>query len=78
MNDGTGAVAYAVTLAILTGGQMTIADIFDALTAADRPYKPAVPVHRALGILESEVKSGKCDADLFRVFVGAEIYKRVI
>jgi HD-GYP domain-containing protein (c-di-GMP phosphodiesterase class II) len=57
---------------------LTIADIFDALTAADRPYKPAVPVHRALGILESEVKSGKCDADLFRVFVGAEIYKRVI
>jgi HD-GYP domain-containing protein (c-di-GMP phosphodiesterase class II) len=57
---------------------LTIADIFDALTAADRPYKAAVPVHRALGILEGEVKAGKCDADLFRVFVGAEIYKRVL
>ena len=57
---------------------LTIADIFDALTAADRPYKPAVPVHRALGILEGEVKAGKCDADLFRVFVAADIYKRVI
>jgi hypothetical protein len=55
---------------------LTIADIFDALTAADRPYKAAVPAQRALGILESEVKSGKCDADLFRVFVEAEIYKR--
>jgi HD-GYP domain-containing protein (c-di-GMP phosphodiesterase class II) len=55
---------------------LTIADIFDALTAADRPYKAAVPVHRALAILESEVKTGRCDADLFRVFVGAEIYKR--
>jgi len=57
---------------------LTIADIFDALTAADRPYKAAVPVHRALGILEGEVKAGKCDADLFRVFVSAEIYKRTI
>ena len=57
---------------------LTIADIFDALTAADRPYKAAVPVHRALGILESEVKAGRCDADLFRVFVDAEIYKGVL
>src|SRR6185503_17298630 len=37
---------------------MTIADIFDALTASDRPYKRAVPVDRALGIIESEVKAG--------------------
>jgi len=54
---------------------LTIADIFDALTAADRPYKAAVPVPRALAILESEVKAGKCDADLFRVFVDAEVWK---
>lgn len=40
---------------------LTIADIFDALTASDRPYKPAVPVPKALAILESEVKAGKCD-----------------
>jgi len=57
---------------------LTIADIFDALTASDRPYKSAVPVGRALGILEGEVKSGKCDGDLFRLFVEAEIYKRVL
>ena len=57
---------------------LTIADIFDALTAADRPYKAAVPVSRALGILEGEVKAGKCDADLFRVFVDAEVFKRVL
>jgi HD-GYP domain-containing protein (c-di-GMP phosphodiesterase class II) len=57
---------------------MTIADIFDALTASDRPYKKAVPIDRALSIIESEVKAGKCDADLFRVFVGGEVYKRVI
>jgi HD-GYP domain-containing protein (c-di-GMP phosphodiesterase class II) len=57
---------------------MTIADIFDALTASDRPYKKAVPVDRALGIIEGEVKLGKCDPDLFRVFVEGEVYKRVL
>jgi HD-GYP domain-containing protein (c-di-GMP phosphodiesterase class II) len=57
---------------------MTIADIFDALTASDRPYKKAVPIDRALAILDSEVKAGKCDGDLFRVFVEGEIYKQVI
>ncbi len=57
---------------------MTIADIFDALTASDRPYKKAVPVDRALGIIESEVKAGKCDPALFRVFVEAEVYKKVL
>jgi HD-GYP domain-containing protein (c-di-GMP phosphodiesterase class II) len=56
---------------------LTIADIFDALTAADRPYKPAVPVPKALAILESEVKAGRCDAELFKVFVGGEIYRKV-
>ncbi|MES1165417.1 MAG: HD domain-containing phosphohydrolase [Verrucomicrobiota bacterium] len=57
---------------------MTIADIFDALTAADRPYKKAVPVDRALSILDGEVTAGKCDPTLFRVFVEAEIYKKVL
>ena len=57
---------------------MTIADIFDALTASDRPYKKAVPIDRALGIIESEVKAGKCDAALFRVFVEGEVYKKVL
>ncbi len=56
---------------------MTIADIFDALTAKDRPYKRAVPLDRALDILGSEVKSGKCDADLFRLFVDAKVWLRV-
>jgi HD-GYP domain-containing protein (c-di-GMP phosphodiesterase class II) len=57
---------------------MTIADIFDALTASDRPYKKAVPIDRALGIIESEVKAGKCDPALFRVFVEGEVYKKVL
>jgi HD-GYP domain-containing protein (c-di-GMP phosphodiesterase class II) len=57
---------------------MTIADIFDALTASDRPYKKAVPVDRALGIIEGEVQAGKCDAALFAVFVDSQVYKLVL
>jgi HD-GYP domain-containing protein (c-di-GMP phosphodiesterase class II) len=56
---------------------MTIADIFDALTAADRPYKRAVPLERALSILEMEVSTGKLDRDLFDAFVGAEVYRKI-
>ena len=40
---------------------MTISDIFDALTATDRPYKAAVPVERALDILDQEAKAGALD-----------------
>jgi HD-GYP domain-containing protein (c-di-GMP phosphodiesterase class II) len=54
---------------------MTIADIFDALTARDRPYKRAVPVERALDIIGQEVKSQLIDPELFRLFVDAKIYK---
>jgi HD-GYP domain-containing protein (c-di-GMP phosphodiesterase class II) len=57
---------------------MTIADIFDALTASDRPYKKAVPVDKALGIIEHEVKTGKCDPELFRIFVEAKVWTRVL
>jgi HD-GYP domain-containing protein (c-di-GMP phosphodiesterase class II) len=57
---------------------MTIADIFDALTASDRPYKKAVPVEKALDIIRFEVKDGKCDSELFRIFVEAKVWHRVI
>jgi len=53
---------------------MTISDIFDALSASDRPYKKAVPVERALTILEQTVKDGELDADLFGLFVEARVY----
>lgn len=55
---------------------IAIADIFDALTASDRPYKKAVPTERALDILEIEVKAGKCDPDLFRLFVEAKCWEK--
>jgi HD-GYP domain-containing protein (c-di-GMP phosphodiesterase class II) len=55
---------------------MTISDIFDALAAADRPYKKAVSVERALEILELSVGQGELDAALFAIFCEAEIYRR--
>ena len=57
---------------------MTIADIFDALTAADRPYKKAVPVDRALDIINMEVKGGKIDSELFRLFCESKLYEPVL
>ena len=55
---------------------MTISDIFDALTAADRPYKRAVPLPRALDIMAQEVKGGMLDENLFQLFVEAKAYER--
>jgi HD-GYP domain-containing protein (c-di-GMP phosphodiesterase class II) len=55
---------------------MTISDIYDALTASDRPYKAAVPTPKALAILEDEVKHGKVDKHLFDVFVESKVYQR--
>ena len=40
---------------------MTISDIYDALTASDRPYKRAVPTERALDILSMEMNDGLLD-----------------
>jgi|TARA_B110000902_G_C14116864_1_gene516561 HD-GYP domain-containing protein (c-di-GMP phosphodiesterase class II) len=42
---------------------MTVCDIFDALTAPDRPYKRAISLERALDILQAEAKQGFLDND---------------
>lgn len=57
---------------------MTIADIFDALTAADRPYKRAMTIERALSILADEVKGEMLDPDLFKVFVEAKSFEKKV
>jgi hypothetical protein len=54
---------------------MTISDIYDALTARDRPYKRAVPVERALDIIGQEVKSQLLDPVLFQLFIEAKIFQ---
>jgi HD-GYP domain-containing protein (c-di-GMP phosphodiesterase class II) len=55
---------------------MTISDIFDALSAADRPYKKAVSTDRALQILGFAVKDGELDPNLFQLFVDAKVYEK--
>ena len=54
---------------------MTISDIYDALSATDRPYKRAVPRERALDILHDEAERGMIDGDLLRLFREAEIFR---
>lgn len=53
---------------------MTIADIYDALTAPDRPYKQAVSETRALDILQAEARAGKLDGALLAVFIESGAY----
>lgn len=54
---------------------MAISDIFDALAAADRPYKPAVVADRALDILRSEAGTGRIDGTLLDLFIDAQVYR---
>lgn len=54
---------------------MTISDIYDALTAKDRPYKPAVKTETALGYLEEEAKLGQLDLELLDLFIEAKVYE---
>ncbi|MSP92695.1 MAG: GAF domain-containing protein [Myxococcales bacterium] len=62
----------------LESRMMAVADIYDALTANDRPYKRAVPHEQAIGILEREVKGGQLDGDVFEAFVSYGVAERVL
>ena len=55
---------------------MTISDVFDALTASDRPYKKGMSVERALDILDKEfAQRGKVDPLLLDVFIQKRLYE---
>jgi HD-GYP domain-containing protein (c-di-GMP phosphodiesterase class II) len=58
----------------LPAKMMAIADIYDALTAADRPYKKAVPKERALHILDLEAEDNHIDTELLRIFKSHTVY----
>jgi len=57
---------------------MAIADVFDALTARDRPYKGAVPLDRSLSILEEEAREGSLDRPLLDLFIAARVFERTV
>jgi HD-GYP domain-containing protein (c-di-GMP phosphodiesterase class II) len=74
--DGTGYPRGLAQADIpLPARMMTISDIYDALTAPDRPYKLAVSVERALDILGAEARANKIDAGLLRVFIESGAYR---
>jgi hypothetical protein len=52
---------------------MSISDVYDALTASDRPYKKAVPHPLALKILDEEAQRGQLDRQLVDLFREAEV-----
>lgn len=56
---------------------MGIADIFDALTAQDRPYKPALPLAKALNILKMDADNNALNKDLVNLFESKEVYKTI-
>ena len=59
----------------LGGKILAIVDIFEALTAKDRPYKPAIPIEKALKILDDEEARGGIDSKLYALFKDRRIYR---
>jgi HD-GYP domain-containing protein (c-di-GMP phosphodiesterase class II) len=59
----------------LQARMMAIADIFEALTASDRPYKQGMSLSRSLNILADFARNGHIDPDLFEVFVKSRVYR---
>ena len=53
---------------------LALADIFEALTAKDRPYKKGKTLSEALDIMSFMVKDGHIDKDLFELFIREKIY----
>lgn len=59
----------------IQGRVMAIADIYDALTAHDRPYKKPMPIEKACDILVDEAERNFLDTRIVRFFIDKEIYK---
>ena len=55
---------------------MGIADIFEALTATDRPYKKGMKLSQAIGIMQKFKDTGHIDPDLFDVFIRQGVHLR--
>ena len=56
---------------------MAVADVFDSLTASDRPYKPAIPLERALEILARMSDGGELDPNVVNLFNDAKIWEKL-
>ena len=54
---------------------IAVADIFEALTAGDRPYKKSIDPINSLAILQEEAKNGRLDKELVRIFIEKRVYE---
>ncbi|HNX92754.1 MAG TPA: HD domain-containing phosphohydrolase, partial [Syntrophomonas sp.] len=61
----------------LEGRILALTDVFDALTAADRPYKKALPIDQSLKILGFMVKDGELDGDLLDLFIRHRVWEMI-
>ncbi len=59
------------------GRILAMLDVFDALTASDRPYKKPMPAEKALNILQGMVEEGKLDGQLLEIFRASRVWESV-
>ena len=57
---------------------MTVSDIFDALTASDRPYKKALSTQGAIEILDMEAKAGMLDRTVVDLVLASDVYHKIV
>ena len=57
---------------------MTVSDIFDALTASDRPYKKALSAQRAVEILDMEAKAGMLDRSVVELVLASDVHQIIV
>jgi len=75
--DGTGYPRKLVGEGMSTQAKvMAIADVFEALTAADRPYKPRKTLSESVKIMGFMVKDQHLDRDLFELFLDSGVYRQ--
>ena len=55
---------------------MAIADVFEALTASERPYKPPMKISQALGILQRMRDQNHIDSDLYQLFLQERVWEK--
>lgn len=55
---------------------LSLADVFEALTAPDRPYKKVMPLSQALSIMRNMVKDEHLDKDLFNLFITSGMVRK--
>jgi HD-GYP domain-containing protein (c-di-GMP phosphodiesterase class II) len=75
--DGTGYPNHLMGDAIPIAGRIIgLADVFEALTARDRPYKKAKSLAEAMHILRQMAQTGHIDPELYEIFESHQIHVR--